>query len=455
MVKVGILKRRYFIAGIITGILLFLSHNIWLGGRHNNVLYFHLFSIILILGYLFSLKLTSYLADFKNIENQSRIEIIFLAIFFVMLFIPMSHIKKDKISGLENRTLAKWHPLIKKDGKLNLNFGKDYDNWFNDRFALRFELVNLANFPRAANKLVRTGDGSIYDKQNRLMYTGYHLTYKIDDKETDAAIKNLDLFDKFCKDNNISLYVLIVPYSADINYENVPYIDKAQKIENQKIIKKIQSKTVANVIYPLEKLQKLQKSDYAYFKTEHHWTDTGAYTGYRDLMNAIQKDYPDIKAVKLEDYNKSYSKMVRADFSREYDIGQTFQHNFHFLKAFDKKILTTEYPYYEHKNKNLLDLQVVDIPYHKGKITYYPQGNDLRAIEIGSSMNENLLGFTQYTFKNLKYIRTNTPKSIDENDAYKIIKYYKKEILDYKPDIIIFCITPSNINSLKDLFKEN
>ena len=37
---------------------------------------------------------------------------------------------------------------------------------------------------------------------------------------------------------------------------------------------------------------------------------------------------------------------------------------------------------------------------------------------------------------------------------FKIMKYYKQEILDYKPDIIIFCITYRNISHLKNLFEE-
>lgn len=79
----------------------------------------------------------------KNIDKQSRIDIIFLTIFFTFLFIPMSKINQDEISSQENRMLAKWQPLINEDREINYNFGKDFNEWFNDRFYLRNNMLYL------------------------------------------------------------------------------------------------------------------------------------------------------------------------------------------------------------------------------------------------------------------------------------------------------------------------
>ena len=68
---------------------------------------FKLFVIILILTFLLSYKLSDYVADFKSVKEKSRIEILFLTIFFIFLFIPMSNINQGDISKNENRTLAK------------------------------------------------------------------------------------------------------------------------------------------------------------------------------------------------------------------------------------------------------------------------------------------------------------------------------------------------------------
>ena len=92
------MKKRYYLSFIVTIVLLLLTHKIWIVTSNKLVFNLYPFLIILICGYLLSLKLTSYLADFKNIQKQSRIEIIFLTVFFVMLFIPMSNINQNAVS---------------------------------------------------------------------------------------------------------------------------------------------------------------------------------------------------------------------------------------------------------------------------------------------------------------------------------------------------------------------
>lgn len=78
-------------------------------------------TIILILSYLLTYKLTSYLADFKNLKNQSRIEIIFLTVFFILLVLPCLKINDEIISKAENRKLSPYVPFINKSG-INYNF---------------------------------------------------------------------------------------------------------------------------------------------------------------------------------------------------------------------------------------------------------------------------------------------------------------------------------------------
>ena len=93
--------------------------------------------VIAVLSFLLAYKLTSYLADFKTLNNASRMDIVFLLLFFAILFIPMSNIDKKTVkSEKENRNLAKYKPFIYKNS-INFNFGNDFDNWFSDRFFLR------------------------------------------------------------------------------------------------------------------------------------------------------------------------------------------------------------------------------------------------------------------------------------------------------------------------------
>lgn len=448
------MKKRYIIAGTLAGWLLYPTHHIYMGHSGSYSFELYLFISILVLGYLLCLKLTSYLADFKDIKHRSRIEIIFLTVFFVLLFIPMSNISKADISEHENRRLAKYQPVLTDEGKLNLTFGKDFDSWFNDRFFLRNNLIDLFYKLKMINTVVEVNSG-IYNQKTHWMFAKAHLDYSLQNLDKKSVLNTFEKLNEFCTNNNIKLYVLIVPYAVDIyQAEAYPYINPYLKQTNYDTVKQLQKMSDVKIIFPFDELKKESRKNYVYYKTEHHWTDTGAYLGYKELMKTIRKDYPNVKMVSLNDYDKSYSKMVRGDFDRRYDIGQTFKNNIPLSKSLEKKVLTTDYAYYDHKDRNSLKLEVVNIPYHRGKNTYYPNGNNLRVIELGTSMNENLLGFTQYTFKNLKYIRVNSVKGREESEQYKVMKYYKDDILQYKPDILIFCITTGNLGSIRDLFKE-
>ena len=104
---------------------------------------FEIFIIILVVSFLFFWKLVNYISNFKTLKQASRLDIIFLTSFFIILFIPMSHINKNDISIQENRTLAKWNGFLKPNGEINWKFGEDFNNWFNDRFALREKTITI------------------------------------------------------------------------------------------------------------------------------------------------------------------------------------------------------------------------------------------------------------------------------------------------------------------------
>jgi len=454
------MKKRHIVAAVLTLAILIATYKFWLifKSAHSAHFDFYPFVIILVLSYLGTLKLTDYLADFKDIKHQSRIEIVFLLVFFILLFIPMSHINQDVKSKKENRRLAVYKPLFKKHQKINYNFGRDFDAWYNDRFNLRYPLFCFYNnIIMKINPILVTNKGLFNQKTNWMFSRGQLIVY---DKFSALNMNNdiivpFETFESFCKMHNIKLYVILVPFTPQLYPEEVaPFYSQKDVDKLNTYLQSIQNKTNVNIIYPYNELVIAKQSDYVYFKTEHHWTESGAYIGYQKLMSEIQKDFPKIRVVQNDDYNIIYSKKVRGDWSRAFTSGWVMQQNFPFLEKNKDKILDTEYKYYEHKNSKLLKTTVVDIPKHKYKEYYYPYGADLRVLQMGTSMNENLTQFTPYTFKNLKYIRLNTVKELKGPEEFKIMKYYKHAIIDYKPDIMILCITIGNLGAVKHIFEE-
>ena len=142
--------------------------------------------------------------------------------------------------------------------------------------------------------------------------------------------------------------------------------------------------------------------------------------------------------------------MVRCDWDRKYTYGRTaaklgiFSH---------EKYHKTPYRYYTHKDFKNLKIKVKYEPLHREKDYFYPKGANYRVILLGTSQNENLTEFIPYTFKNVKRIRTNNVEGLSPTESTKIMKYWQKDIIDYKPNILIFCMTYDNFSKLHFLFK--
>ncbi len=453
------MKKRYLIAFIIMGIVLGLSYRFWLyfktptSARFD----FYLFAIISILAYLGGLKLTEYLADFKYIKRQSRIEIVFLLVFFIMLFLPMSHINQEASSYKENRTLAVYKPLFEYDYKINYDFGSSFDNWFNDRFNLRYPLFVFNNRIKILfNSLVETKD-AFYNRKTDYIANKDHLfhndTFFSEDFPRQVAIQ-LNELNKFCLNHNIKLYVLIVPFSENI-YRDKVGIFTSDKDRVHDVINSIIEKSDAKIIYPANELYAAKKNDYTFFKTEHHWTEYGAYIGYQKLMSEITKDFPQVPVQKESNYNILYSNKVRGDFWRDFGAGETLHYHFPYLEKKADKILDTKYKYYEHKNKKLLKSEFINVPQKFQKNFYYPYGADLRVFETGTSMNENLLQFMPYSFKHIKYIRLCNVIDVPWYEEFKIMKRYKQDIIDFKPDIMVLSLVTLNLMNINQFFEED
>ncbi len=444
------MRKRYFISSAITLGLLLLTSKFWfIDGKQFD---FYIFFIVLVVSYLFAFKIIDYLADFKTIQHQSRIEIVFLALFFTILFIPMMHITQDKISSSENRTLAVWKPLITSKGEINYKFGKDFDNWFNDRFFLRKPIVKTyKNFKyRIAYQYYETAQGFL-NKKNKWMDSDkstndVHYTQK----DYDKAVRSIVKLQKFCEKNNIRFYIIIAPRKQEIyTKELYPMLkNKSRFNESIKMANYIKNKTNVDIIYPFNELKDLSKKDYAYFKSDHHWTDEGAYLGYLKLMQQVKKDYPDIYINTNKDFDYFYSNKVRVLPDTGLFEGRTYK----VMNLHDKKLLDAKYKYYKHKKSD-------NIKYHsknfKGKYYWFlDYKNNIKAPKLllfGDSFTLNLLPSIVYSFSNTKNIYTYVS---GENGMKNMnIKRFENEILNHKTDVLVICL--SEIIRIGFLYEEN
>ena len=440
------MKKRTLISIIFALCCVFITHNFWLYGK--NTEYFLLITI-LVLSFLLFCKLADYLAEFKTLKYKSRIEIIFLTIFFIMLFIPMLHIDKSEISEQENRTLAKWQPFITAKGQINYDFGKNFNEWFNDRFFTRKYLVgnDFVSY-RLAKKYYEKGHFCL-DKENHWIVNTS--TFKIDttpfeQKDMDKAVYNVNKIKEFCDKNNIKPYILIAPRKEEI-YTGVvkKYNKDFNQYEKTTIMQNyIQNKTSVPIVYAFDDLKKLSKEgDYAYFKTDHHWTDGGAYKGYLSLMKVIKNDFPDIAILKESDFDYFYSNKIRIHPDEMFE-GISYK----LMGLHDSSLLDTKYKYFRYKDFDKVEFSREKCLNSKSlcKITHIKTPKRTPNLAIyGDSFSLNLLQSMPYSFGKTEGIYVAFPLA-----QYKM-KVFEEYIKEKNTDILVLCFC--EINHLMELYE--
>jgi len=266
--------------------------------------------IILVLGFLLTYKLADYIADFKTIEGKSRADIIFLTVFFIFLFIPMSHINNEEISTQENRTLAKFKPLITKgETHINYNFGNDFNTWFNDRFFLRNIFISFNDTKLILSRnwitrnVIKGKDGWLFLgwKEAKDTYTNSTMFTEEELKQIDDYLQEID---EYCKNNDKKFYFFIAPDKSKIYGEYYSDVIKPvqEKSRAEQLIEYINQNSKVKVIYPKKELLSHKDSNLLYWKSDTHWNLLGGYYGYQELIKEIKKDYNGITLYKVTEY---------------------------------------------------------------------------------------------------------------------------------------------------------
>ena len=344
------------------------------------------------------------------------------------------------------------------DKKINYQFGDSFNKWYNDRFFGRLTLIKGKLWIEyLLNRKVELTNNIYFKKRKNILQL--NLLPKglmMSDNNIEKTIVALRKMQKFCDENNIKFYVLITPTHNFIHYEEFyPYVNPKELEQFNDMIKYITDKSGVEVLYLYDYLLSANKNtkQLLYYKDDNHWTDEGAYLGYTELLRVMQKDFPQLKPVNKDEIPSFYSNKVRRVTMPEmYDIGNLIK-PFSFCLDVIKYKEKTKYKHYKQKPDLVANLRKGD--YYLGYDYHYPRGMDKRAMVIGTSMNSALLAFLPYNFKDLKFIRLNSPRKIRQLERFKVMKYYKKEILDYKPDVIIYSVSTSNSTTIKYMMKDN
>lgn len=247
--------------------------------------------------------------------KKNIFSIILVISFLLLLAVPCIRIDIDSTSSAaENRNLAKFDSLV-VNGRLNFSFGKNFENWFNDRFFGRQQLIKLLEKSKINDKtkygnakLLYGKDGWYFTKMNNSVENYLNIEY-FSDKELAVITTYIDSFYKWCISHGKDFIFVIAPDKMRVYGDKYPDILKKtisdEYSKTQQFIEYFKAHSNAKILYPLnEILSEKSEDNVLYYKTDSHWTEYSGYIAYRLLNEALGSDYSD-KAVEIKKWNKS------------------------------------------------------------------------------------------------------------------------------------------------------
>lgn len=388
------------------------------------------------------------------VSCPNRADGVFFAIFLIALILPASNIDFDSVISRENRKLAETaKPFV--DGRVNNAFGRQFDEWFKDRFAGRNKIIDLYNaFQNTVNKKFER-HGVIIGKDD-WMFHGRIANFKGTDAFSDAELEkmrgNLRRLKRFSDEHGIKLYIMVSPYKHHVYPELYPEavkrpsdIGRMDRIE-QYFIRELPE---VDFIYLKNVLlnEKKKTDEWLYFKTDHHWTDRGAYAGYKALMKRIARDFPSVKAVSLSDYNRATGNKVRAECDRAFNVGTQYAS----LDYNDETVFNLDFAFYDHKRP--FELKIDDQCRPKS-FAHNDRGAPYKVFFITDSQGENFIGFLGHTFKDVQKRRYNAEIRERRKNENIYMPFYESDILEYKPDILVLLTYDAYIPSFMSLYED-
>lgn len=355
----------------------------------------------------------------------------------LLMLLPIMHIDKSVKSDFENRNLTEFKPIY-NDNKFNLNFGVDFNNWLNDHFFGRSFLMQINTLFKAFinfkidNNTVLAGNNRWYFRKSNLNYLA-----KYSEDSTDNYTQTLDSlnrFSDFCKKMNADLYILIAPCNEEVYAENLAGINLGKrKYAMGKTITNLKNDTNIKLIYAKDIFEEVKQNEgLACYKTDHHWTELGAFRCFQKIITDISETNNDVVKLLDEDF-------IIEDRDFDWDFGFGTQFNTLNLPKWCKDKFYPNDGYYKvFKYKNNADL------YNDKDYLFNKNGVNKKVFLFGDSMITIISKFFQFTFKTTRIYR---------EYGYMNMKNAEKIINDYQPDIVVMIVYCTNFQGIKKWYR--
>lgn len=385
--------------------------------------------ILSVLIFLLMYKFVQYLSQFKIEKLHSRIDIVMLAVFFALLYLPMIHISDATKSEQENRMLAPKPALMLNSEQ---NYGPQFDSWYNDHFFGRNYLVYLHDFIRFGINKYATGHNAMLGKDGWLWGTNFNAVKMFQnanlftEDELQQVGKHIDNFVKNAKKSGVKEVYFILSNDKESMYpEYYPsYIKKIGKVSRLEQVVQYLHKNYPQIkLYNFKKeLDELKAKEIIFYKAGTHLNQIGAFKEYSLLMNEIKKDFPEINVLSLNDFKVKVSNEKKGDFA-------LFNY-FSLLPFYSQDNFKNKYLFSKSKSvAKVKDQQKVGFfiinSWNNEKVE-----NKYNLLVISDSFMAQYMSYLAMSFKDIRHLFFGGGRDFD-------LQQHAKDLPDKSPDIII------------------
>ena len=205
------------------------------------------------------------------------------SLFFVGLF-ALDLVTPDRAySELENTTLSQ-RPSLSSFSADGLNkFFTAYTKYVKDQVAGRDNWVALQSTVETKVMQKEQSGGILLGKEHMM----FPRTYGLVSSETRTLPKNTAALEALCRRYPGLVNVMLVPAASAVYPENVPagapLLDEDSHLDALSEAVQAAGGRFVDVRQTLAD----HKGEYIYYRTDHHWTSTGAYYAYQQLCTAL------------------------------------------------------------------------------------------------------------------------------------------------------------------------
>ena len=231
---------------------------------------------------------------FEPLKKSNKLDLIFLLVFIVGLFLPMSKISKSEKSIQENRMLAR-KPHLFVNNQINEKYGTEFESYFNDRFNGRKKLLRLYSYITEKSNFNGNKD-VLKGKNGWLFYRGDHSLENFQNKtlftqeELQSIGKYLADINKWAENHGKKFYYVVAPDKNRIYGENIPVLQKVRpdtESRQRQLIDFLDKNTSVRTIDLREALLAKKDTGLLYYKEDTHWNELGAYWAYREMVQKM------------------------------------------------------------------------------------------------------------------------------------------------------------------------